>query len=49
MWNRSSLSLRLQRGRKNAEIPADAKLYGLLHAFGMRAVINGVDIKTLLS
>lgn len=46
-WNRSSLSLRLQRGRKKAEIPADAKLYGLRHAFGTRAIINGVDIKTL--
>lgn len=28
-WNRSSLSLRLQRGRKKARIPVDAKLYGL--------------------
>jgi integrase len=46
-WNRSSLSLRLQRGRKKAGIPADAKLYGLRHAFGTRAVVNGVDIKTL--
>ncbi|QEL18592.1 site-specific integrase [Limnoglobus roseus] len=46
-WNRSNLSLRLQRGRKKAGIPADAKLYGLRHAFGTRAIVNGVDIKTL--
>lgn len=46
-WNRSNLSLRIQRGRKKANIPADAKLYGLRHAFGTRAVVNGVDIKTL--
>ncbi|OWK45540.1 tyrosine-type recombinase/integrase [Fimbriiglobus ruber] len=46
-WNRSNLSLRLQRGRKKANIPPDAKLYGLRHAFGTRAILNGVDIKTL--
>jgi integrase len=46
-WNRSNLSLRLQRGRKKAGIPPDAKLYGLRHAFGTRVVMNGVDIKTL--
>lgn len=46
-WNRSNLSLRLQRGRKKSGIPEDAKLYGLRHAFGTRAVVNGVDLKTL--
>lgn len=25
----------------------DAKLYGLRHAFGTNAIVNGVDIKTL--
>jgi len=46
-WNRSSLSLRVQRARETAGIPDDAKLYGLRHAFGTRAILNGVDIKTL--
>ncbi len=46
-WNRSSLSLRMQRSRERAGIPDDAKLYGLRHAFGTRAIVNGVDIKTL--
>jgi integrase len=46
-WNRSNLSLRMQRVRARAGIPDDAKLYGLRHAFGTRAIINGVDIKTL--
>jgi integrase len=46
-WNRSNLSLRMQRIRERAGIAADAKLYGLRHAFGTRAILNGVDIKTL--
>lgn len=46
-WNRSNLSLRVQRAREKAGIPPDAKLYGLRHAFGTRAVMNGVDLKTL--
>jgi integrase len=46
-WNRSNLSLRMQRARAKAGIPDDAKLYGLRHAFGTRAILNGVDIKTL--
>lgn len=25
----------------------DAKFYGVRHAFGTRAIVNGVDIKTL--
>ena len=33
--------------RKAAGISDDAKLYGLRHGFGTRAVLNGVDIKTL--
>jgi integrase len=46
-WNRCNLSLRMQRARAKAKIPDDAKLYGLRHAFGTRAIMNGVDIKTL--
>jgi integrase len=46
-WNRSSLSLRMQRARAKAGLPPDTKLYGLRHAFGTRAIINGVDLKTL--
>jgi integrase len=46
-WNRSNLSLRVKRARERAGIPDDAKLYGLRHAFGTRAILNGVDIKTL--
>ena len=46
-WNRSSLSLRMQRARRKAGIPKDAKLYGLRHRFGTRSIINGVDLKTL--
>lgn len=46
-WNPSNLSLRMQRARQRAGIPDDAKLYGLRHAFGTRAILNGVDIKTL--
>jgi integrase len=46
-WNRCNLSLRMQRARAKAGIPAEVKLYGLRHAFGTRAIMNGVDIKTL--
>lgn len=46
-WNRSNLSLRIQRTRKKAGLPDDLKLYGTRHAFGTRAIVNGVDIKTL--
>ncbi len=46
-WNRSNLSLRMQRTRERAGLPVDVKLYGLRHSFGTRAIVNGVDIKTL--
>jgi integrase len=46
-WNRYNLSLRMRRAREAAGVPDDAKLYGLRHAFGVRAIVNGVDIKTL--
>src|SRR5262249_38520910 len=47
LWNRCNLSLRMQRAREAAGVPEDAKLYGLRHGFGTRAVLNGVAIKTL--
>ena len=47
-WNKNSLGQRLRRARQVADIPADAKLYGIRHAFGTRAIIvSAVDIKTL--
>jgi len=46
-WNRANLGNRMQRARKAAGIPTDAKLYGTRHAFGIRSILNGVDIKTL--
>lgn len=46
-WTRSSLALRIRRARLKVGLPADAKLYGLRHSFGTRAVMNGVDIKSL--
>ena len=46
-WNRCNLSLRVQQAREKAGIPDDAKLYGLRHAFCVRAIVNGIDIKTL--
>jgi integrase len=46
-WHRVSLAQRLKRSRRAAGVPEDAKLYGLPHAFGTRAIVNGVDIKTL--
>ena len=46
-WNRHSLSMRVRRARKAAGIPDDAKLYGVRHAFGTRAIKNGCDLKTV--
>ena len=46
-WNRSSLSLRMRRAREKAGVPDDAKLYGLRHRFATKALVNGVDMKTL--
>jgi integrase len=46
-WKRCNLAQRLQRAREAAGVPNDAKLYGLRHGFGTRAVLNGVDLKTL--
>lgn len=46
-WHRVSLSQRLRRTRRAAGISEDAKLYGLRHGFATRAILGGVDIKTL--
>lgn len=46
-WNRSNLSLRMQRARAAAGIADDVKLYGLRHGFGTRSILNGVDLMTL--
>lgn len=46
-WTRNALSLRIQALRRKCELPDDCRLYGTRHAFGTRAVLNGVDIKTL--
>jgi site-specific recombinase XerD len=46
-WDRSNLSLRMQRLRKRAVLSPDVKLYGVRHQFGTQAIVNGVDIKTL--
>jgi integrase len=46
-WTRVTLDQRLRRSRAAAGIPNDAVLYGLRHAFGTRAILRGVDVKTL--
>ncbi len=46
-WTKNTLAQRVKRARKLAGIPDDAKLYGVRHAFGTRAVLNGVPLKTL--
>jgi integrase/recombinase XerD len=46
-WNRSNLSLCMQRLKARAGVPKTVRCYGLRHAFGTRAVVNGIDIKTL--
>lgn len=46
-WNRWNLCLRMRRLREKANVPADAKLYGIRHQFGTQSIVNGVDLKTL--
>jgi integrase len=46
-WNKNSLSLRVNRARQVVGVSDEAKLYGTRHAFGTRAVLQGVDIKTV--
>ena len=45
-WNKNSLGLRVARAREKAGVSDDAKLYGIRHAFGTRAIMSGVDLKT---
>src|SRR5262245_19534834 len=44
-WNQGNLSLRMQRLRKRAGLPASVRLYGLRHKFGTDACRNGVNLK----
>jgi integrase len=46
-WTKDSLALRLARARTKGGVPNDAKVYGVRHAFGTKAIIAGVDLKTL--
>jgi len=46
-WDKHTLAQRVKRARRAAGVPEDAKLYGVRHAFGTRAVLNGVSLKTL--
>ena len=46
-WNKNTLAQRVKRAREIAGISDDAKLYGTRHAFGTRAVLKGVPLKTL--
>ena len=46
-WTKDSLALRVARAREKAGVPDDAKVYGMRHAFGTKAIIAGVDLKTL--
>src|SRR6202035_4981819 len=46
-WNYLTLSNQMQRLRKKAGLPADAKLYGVRHRWATQAAVNGVALKTL--
>lgn len=46
-WNRCNLSIRMQKLRWRAGLPADCFLYGTRHAFGTQAVLNGANLKLL--
>jgi len=46
-WARNSLAQKFKRLREKVGVPQDASLYGLRHRFGTRAVLQGVDLKTL--
>lgn len=45
-WTKDTLVHRVARARVKAAVPNDAKLYGIRHAFGTRAIVSGVDLKT---
>lgn len=44
-WTRNAIALRMGKLRKQCGLPADAKLYGLRHAFATRALERGVALK----
>jgi len=46
-WARNSLAQKFKRLRDKVGVPEDASLYGLRHRFGTRALLHGVDLKTL--
>jgi len=46
-WDHESLSHAFIRVRKSANLPADCYLYGLRHAFAVRALMNDVSIKAV--
>ena len=43
-WNRSSLSLRMQRLRERIGLPRDCYLYSLRHSYGTNAILAGVPV-----
>lgn len=46
-WNKNTLGQRVKRAREVAGVADDAKLYGVRHAFGTRAIVEGkLDLKT---
>lgn len=45
-WTKDTLVHRVVRARTKAEVSSDAKLYGIRHAFGTRAIVSGVGLKT---
>jgi integrase len=46
-WKNSTRAQRMKRIRELAGLPKDARYYGCRHAFATRAILNGVEIKTL--
>ena len=46
-WTKDTLAQRVRRARIEAGVSDEAKLYGTRHAFGTRAILKGVDVKTL--
>lgn len=44
-WTRNAISLQMARLRRVTGLPADAKLYGLRHAFATGAIERGIALK----
>jgi site-specific recombinase XerD len=47
VWKKRALCKHMERIRDRAGLTPDVKLYSARHAFGTRAILNGVDIATL--